>query len=78
MLADICCFIGETLAFKTLGNIKLKMTLEGKNGKMYSCHQMSGFLKGVRSAERSSCVSSLNGLAGAMKVFGFVSLGHVF
>ena len=35
---------------------------------------MSGFLKGVGSAERSFCVFSLNGLAGAMKVFGFVFL----
>lgn len=37
MLAGVCYFIEETLTFKTLGNIQLKMTLEEKNWKMYYC-----------------------------------------
>lgn len=40
--------------------------------------QMSEFLKGVRAAKSSLCVSPLDGLAGVMKVFGFVLLGHAF
>ena len=47
MLAGVCCFIGETLTYKTLGNMKLKMTLEGKIERCIIAHQMSGFLKGV-------------------------------
>lgn len=39
---------------------------------------MSDFLKGVRAAKGSPCDPSLVGLAGAMKVFGFVLLGHAF
>lgn len=64
MLTGICCFIGETLTLKTLGNMKLKMTLEGKSWKMYYCPSNVWISQRSRSAERSVCVSSLNGLAG--------------
>lgn len=41
-------------------------------------HQMPEFLKGIRLTKSSLCVPPLDGLAGAMKVFGFVLLGHAF
>lgn len=39
---------------------------------------MPDFLMGVRSTERNLCIPPLDGLAGAMKVSGFVFLGHAF
>lgn len=41
-------------------------------------YKMPEFLKGVRSGERHPCVSCLAGLAGEVKAFAFVFLGHDF
>lgn len=69
----------NTLLFKTWRGIKEKMIFAEKKIERYNIAlQMSESLKGVRAAKSSLCVPSLDGLAGAMKVFGFVLLGHAF